>query len=334
MDSRLRGNDAGCEPGRFMKRWRLTLALLLALAAMGAAVVLWKTRHAEALDEHLSVPFGVVFKKGLPYCQVPGQTLKLDWAEPDTKTTPRPAVVLIHGGAWMFGQRNELRSLQFLLAKEGFVAISVDYRLAPNAVFPAPLHDVQCAVRWLRSQAAVHAIAQDQISVWGHSAGAHLAALLAVTANRADLQGAGQVIAAPWSAGSSSHANPTGSHVQAVIAHSGIYDLNTALEPAAAVASDAQRGAAAMAGGSDPAALRRASVATYAHRQSAPVLVLHGDKDPVAPLSQALQLHDALQATGARSQLLVVPGAGHNDLGTSAPRVLSDAVAFLKEAHR
>jgi acetyl esterase/lipase len=319
-----------------MKKRRLVLLCVLVMAVAGTATWLWKKYPGIASDEPLPVPFGVVFKPNVAYCQAGGETLELDWAEPDTKVTARPAVVLIHGGAWMFGQREELRSLQFLLAKEGFVAISVDYRLAPKVTFPQPLHDVQCAVRWLRSQAAVHAIDPDHISAWGHSAGAHLAALLAVTANRVDLQGNGQVIKASWSdkVDSGGASGTTSNHVQAVIAHSGIYNLTSALDPTAAVSVDAQRGAVAMAGGSDPAALQRASATSYAHRQSAPVLVLHGDKDTVAPLSQALQLHDALQTSGARSQLLVVPGAGHNDLGASAPRVLADVVAFLKQTHR
>jgi acetyl esterase/lipase len=314
-------------------RW-LVLVGLSAMVILGAGAWLWKKYPGIASDEAMPVPSGVVFKPNIAYCQAGGETLELDWAEPEARAAPRAAVVLIHGGAWMFGQRSELRSLQFMLAKEGFVAISVDYRLAPNAVFPAPLQDLQCAVRWLRSQAAVHAIAPERISAWGHSAGAHLAALLAVTSQRIDLQDQGQVIAAPWSGGGSSHANPTSSHVQGVIAHGGIYDLNAALEPTAAVAADAKRGAAAMAGGSDAAALRRASVAPHVSPQAAPILILHGDSDPIAPLSQALQLHDALQAGGARSQLLVVPGAGHNDLGASAAGVLSDAVTFLKQAHR
>ena len=317
-----------------MTRWRLTLALLLALAAVGAAAVLWKTRHAETMDEHLPVPSGVVFKKGLPYCQVDGQTLKLDWAEPEDRATARPAVVLIHGGAWMFGQRSELRSLQFMLAKEGFVAISVDYRLAPQAVFPAPLHDAQCAVRWLRSQAAAQAIAPDQISAWGHSAGAHLAAMLAVTDHRADLQGPGQVIAGTDSAQPNNSAMSTSSHVHAVIAHGGIYDLVAALDQNQTLPSDARHGAVALAGGDDVKSLRDASVSSFVHPQAAPVLVLHGDHDRVAPLSQAVQLHDALQASGARSQLLVVPGAGHNDLGVQAPRTLTEVVVFLKQPRR
>jgi acetyl esterase/lipase len=317
-----------------MKRRWLALAVLSILGVAGATVWLWKKVPATSSDEPLPVPSGVVFKPNLAYCQAGDQTLELDWAEPEGRATARPAVVLIHGGAWMFGQRSELRSLQFMLAKEGFVAISVDYRLAPRAVFPAPLHDVQCAVRWLRSQAAAQAIAPDQISAWGHSAGAHLAAMLAVTGSNADLQGAGQVIAGTGSAKPNNGAMTTSSQVHAVIAHSGIYDLVAALDQNQTLPSDARRGAVALAGGDDVKSLRAASVSSFVHPQSAPVLVLHGDHDRVAPLSQALQLHDALQASGARSQLLVVPGAGHNDLGAQAPRVLADVVAFLKQVPR
>jgi hypothetical protein len=112
-----------------MKKRRLVLLCVLVMAVAGTATWLWKKYPGIASDEPLPVPFGVVFKPNVAYCQAGGETLELDWAEPDTKVTARPAVVLIHGGAWMFGQREELRSLQFLLAKEGFVAISVDYRL-------------------------------------------------------------------------------------------------------------------------------------------------------------------------------------------------------------
>lgn len=316
-----------------MKHRRLVLALLLALVAACTSVVFWKTHQADPVDEHLSVPSGVVFKKNLPYCEAEGQTLKLDWAEPEARAVARPAVVLIHGGAWMFGQRHELRNLQFMLAQEGFVAISVDYRLAPQAVFPAPLHDVQCAVRWLRAQAGTQAISLDQISVWGHSAGAHLAALLGLTAHRADLQGKGRVLD-PSGDPISRLNSINNTRVHAVVAHSGIYDLLAALDLTQGVFPDAQRGAVAMAGGSDLETLKRASVTPYAHSQAAPVLVLHGDNDTIAPVSQALQLHEALQAQGASSQLLVVPAAGHNDLGTQAPRVLAEVVAFLKQSRR
>lgn len=314
-----------------MKRWWVVLAVLSALLMASAGLWLWKKYPGATSEEPLPVPPGVVFKPNLPYCQAGDQTLALDWAEPLSRDAARPAVVLIHGGAWMFGKRQELRSLQFMLAQEGFVAISVDYRLAPQAVFPQPLHDVQCAVRWLRAQASTQAIAPDRISAWGHSAGAHLAALLAVTGHRADLQGAGHVL------GSSGLPIPqanTSSQVHAVVAHSGIYDLVAALEPKEALLQDARRGAIAMAGGGDSESLKRVSVATYAHAQAAPVLVLHGDQDTVAPLSQALHLHDALQAQGGSSQLLVVPGAGHNDLGSQATRVLAEVLTFLKQVHR
>jgi acetyl esterase/lipase len=318
----------------FLKRRWFVPALLLLTALAAGAVVLWRTHFDDAAHEQPPLPVGVVFKKGLAYCEAGGQTLKLDWAEPQSRAAHRPAVVLIHGGAWMFGQRKELRALQFMLAQEGFVAVSVDYRLAPKATFPQPLHDVQCAVRWLRMQATAHAIDPNRISAWGHSAGAHWAALLAVTANRADLQGTGQVIAAAGSATAMTNnaTNTTDSHVHSVIAHSGIYDLVAAQDPNQNVFPDARRGAVAMAGGDSVDALRRASVLDYAHPQASPVLVLHGESDAVAPLSQALLLYDALKAQGATSQLLTVPGAGHNDLGPQASRVLAEAVAFLKQA--
>jgi acetyl esterase len=117
-----------------------------------------------------------------------GTPLQLDACLPgdaaidSPETEPRAAIVLIHGGSWKHGDKSNLnwRIVCQWFASEGFVAVSVNYRLVPIATFPAQLDDVQQAVRWLRdpAQVARFDIDPDRIGAFGGSAGGNLAALL------------------------------------------------------------------------------------------------------------------------------------------------------------
>jgi len=101
-------------------------------------------------------------------------------------TKPRPAVVLIHGGAWSSLDKGTMRNMAAFLARSGFVAVSVNYRLLQENenLWPAQLDDVQRAVRWLRSNAEKYSVDASHIGAFGHSAGAQLAALLGMEDTR------------------------------------------------------------------------------------------------------------------------------------------------------
>lgn len=104
-------------------------------------------------------------------------------------TSARPAVIWIHGGGWQAGQRqpNPNRTL----AGQGFVTATISYRFSQEAIFPAQIHDVKAAIRFLRGNHERFGIDPDRIGVWGHSAGGHLAALAGVTGNVPELEGSG-----------------------------------------------------------------------------------------------------------------------------------------------
>lgn len=111
-----------------------------------------------------------------------------DWPQPlaadlhrPVGVGPFPAVVMIHGGGWTSRTRDDMDSIAETVAQRGYVVMNVSYRLAPRWYFPAQLQDVQQAVRWLRANAAAHAVRADCIGMWGYSAGAHLATLVGVT---------------------------------------------------------------------------------------------------------------------------------------------------------
>src|SRR5579875_1001408 len=106
--------------------------------------------------------------------------LVLNVYEPSDTSSPHPAVILIHGGSWTSGDKSSMAGMAGFLAREGFVAFAVDYRLfdGKHNAWPVQLDDVQRAVRWIRANAAKYNVQPDHVGAFGHSAGAQLAALL------------------------------------------------------------------------------------------------------------------------------------------------------------
>ncbi len=130
----------------------------------------------------------------LRYRDGPSKQWRLDLAMPKERTAkPRPAIVVIHGGGWLEGDRSSFSSKKHGVpgniedfAALGFVAVTINYRLSGEAPFPAALEDCQCAVRWLRAHATEYHIDPKHIGAYGNSAGGHLAMLLGMTGENAD----------------------------------------------------------------------------------------------------------------------------------------------------
>jgi len=129
----------------------------------------------------LDTPGGVSVARDLTYVQYGRRALQLDLHRPETGSD-RPAVVLVHGGGWRSGYRENLTPLANALAERGFVVANISYRLAPEARFPAAIHDVKAAIRWLRKHAATYDVNPNQIAVGGTSAGGQIASLTGITA--------------------------------------------------------------------------------------------------------------------------------------------------------
>src|SRR5581483_5656213 len=139
--------------------------------------------------EKRPAPPAITILHDLPYRQGPSKQWRLDLAaknEPHGK--PRPGIVVIHGGGWLEGDKSSFASRKHGVpgniedfAALGFVAVTINYRLADEAPFPAALEDCQCAVRWLRAHAKDYDLDADHIGAYGNSAGGHLALLLAMS---------------------------------------------------------------------------------------------------------------------------------------------------------
>jgi acetyl esterase/lipase len=254
---------------------------------------------------------GVLRYVGVTYAVAVGyRPLQLDLWVPDSATPP-PLVVYVHGGGFMFGDRRylpeTLRPDQVFeaLVAAGLAVATIDYRHALEAPFPAQLHDAKAAVRYLRAHADTLGVSTERIGVMGESAGAHIAALVGLTAHRPDLEGPHGVVG-PSSA------------VDVVVDWYGPADLATmprvALPPAVAAKLPPEMATPPedhLTRGLEGAARADASPVTHVTPDAPPFLLVHGTADWLVPYAQSEQLHAALTAAGVPATLVPVQGAEH-----------------------
>ncbi|GJM27059.1 MAG: hypothetical protein DHS20C16_34740 [Phycisphaerae bacterium] len=258
----------------------------------------------------------VTLTKDIVYGNAGGTELKLDMARPDSETAPVPALVFIHGGAWQSGYKSDFEAVIRQFASFGYVAASVEYRLAPKSPWPAQIEDVKCAVRFLRANAKTFGIDPEKIGVSGHSAGGNLCLLLGLMNPEDGFEGDG------------GHAEFS-STVQAIINVAGPTDLRLwHADPEAEATLIADTGAgfedalADFLGTSDRTAhvMTQASPVHYIDVDDPPVLTIHGSLDPVVPVRQAILLHENLDKIGSNhNKLVIIDGADH---GFAEPRHL------------
>ena len=199
---------------------------------------------------------------------------------------PFPAVLVIHGGGWESGDRAQVKALAERIARRGYVAVNTTYRLAPGAIFPAQLQDVQQAVLWMRAQAATYRIDPTRIGAFGYSAGAHLAALLGGIGEAGPL---GQ----------------PGAAIKAVVAGGTPTDLSKwpagKLVPQFIGGNRSQK----------PAEYRAASPVSYVNAGDPPVFLYHGGADALVPIDHAEDYQKLLAAADVPNELFVLRGRGH-----------------------
>lgn len=238
----------------------------------------------------------VYFEKDIRYGQAGGFPLHLDLAQPRFGRGPYPALLIMHGGGWSKGDKTDMDFLAKMIASRGYVAMSVQYRLSPDYIFPAAVHDVKCAVRWVRAHAEKLQVDPQRIGVLGGSAGAHLALMLGTTQVEDGLEGSG------CNDGYSSE-------VQAVVNLVGPADLTL---------KGISHFVKVFVGGPENQLLekaRRASPITYVDAKDPPVLTVHGDSDTVVDYQHALLLQKTLQKAGVKNRLFTAKGADHGWLG-------------------
>ncbi|MBN1516224.1 alpha/beta hydrolase [Candidatus Sumerlaeota bacterium] len=145
-------------------------------------------KNANAEQQSITIVYDIPYRKGN------SKAWRLDLAMPsESGKELRPAIVIVHGGGWAEGSKSVdvFQKMMIDYARKGYVTINVEYRLMGEAPFPACIEDVKCAVRWFRAHAAEYRVDADRIGGYGHSAGGHLAMMLAMTSASAGLEGDG-----------------------------------------------------------------------------------------------------------------------------------------------
>lgn len=225
-----------------------------------------------------------------------GRTEKADLYLPSAgKDARSPAVVIMHGGGWTYGDKGAAREVNIgtTLAKNGYVGMSINYLLDAKTLVKSPwpqnLADCKTAVRWLRANAAKWKVDPDHIGAIGGSAGGHLAVMLAVTGPDAGLDPSG----------------PYGDFSCQVQAAVDLYGPMAWFSNRDVPMLHLKRTEA-------PELYRQATPMTYVDKSDAPILIIQGDADKTVDVSDSQLLDAALTKAGVEHQLVIVPGAPHS----------------------
>jgi acetyl esterase/lipase len=235
----------------------------------------------------------------IEYAKTGDLSLKLDVHRPD-KSRP-PLIVYVHGGAWRGGTKRDMPL--GALVTQGFAVASVDYRLSTEAQFPAQVHDIKAAIRFLRAKQAELGIDAERIVIAGSSAGGHLAALVGVTNGNKELEGA-----------VGDHLDQS-SDVQGTVSFFGASNLTTILAQSTERGLKMRVPALQLLLGGQPAGkpdlAKLASPVFHVDPHDPPLLLIHGDADPQMPPEQSKELAAAYEHAGLSAKLVLIPGAVH-----------------------
>ena len=257
--------------------------------------------------------------RDVEYARVGERSLKFDLHVPHGKLRA-PLIVWVHGGAWRSGSKSNPPLAK--LVEEGYAVASVDYRLSTEAKFPAQIHDLKAAIRFLRGHGGQWSLPLQKILVAGDSAGAHLAALVGVSNGHAELEG--QV----------GNDRNQSSDVQGIVSFYGAANLTTILKQSTPHGLDVRVPALALLLGGQPEDVpelaRLASPVFHVDPNDPPLLLLHGDQDPQMPINQSHELYGAYKKAGAPAQFEVVHGGAHGGAVFYDPERLAIVKDFLR----
>jgi acetyl esterase/lipase len=215
--------------------------------------------------------------RGLVYKTVSGLELKADIFSPVGVAGAKPAVLVVHGGSW--GSRSgDMEWICRDLARAGFVAVNITYRLAPKFRFPAPVEDVRDAGAWIHAHAAELEVDPKRVAAWGYSAGANLVLLAALDPSagfRAVVAGGTPANLVPW---------PDSPVVNDYLG-----------EPLAG----------------HEALWMKASPVNSVRTDSPPVFLYHGASDKIVSSEQEGMMEEALRQKGVPHESYLVPHMGH-----------------------
>lgn len=228
----------------------------------------------------------------------------------------RPVVLMVHGGGWEGRSRGDMNWIAEELASHGFAVFNIDYRFAPEHIFPTQLHDLQIARTWLNRHAEQYRLDVSQVSGFGFSSGAHLIALMALAASSNHAEALNQPYGGPETA------------LSAVVVGGTPADLTT---------FGSGKLIRQFLGGTKqdiPDTYRAASPITYVTDNAPPFFLFHGNMDSLVPFQQSRKLHETLLANGVKSELFEMRLRGHITSFLTAGNAVGKATGFLVRHHK
>lgn len=251
---------------------------------------------------------GVRIAAGVPYGEGPRRRLDIYAPRGVSAGAGRPVILFFYGGWWAFGTRTDYGFLGRALAAQGFVTVVADYRLVPEGRFPGFVEDGAAALRWVRGHIGAYGGDGERIVVAGHSAGAYIAAMLAVDGRRL---------------------GPDRETLRGLIGLAGPYDF---------VPFTVQAARDAFGHWPEPA---ETQPVTHADAGTPPALLLTGADDVTVRPRNSKALAAKLRAEGVAAEVKLYPGIGHTGLILALARpfrrrapVLADMAAFAEEVTR
>jgi acetyl esterase/lipase len=254
---------------------------------------------------------------------------KMDIYLPNTAQDKYPVIVHIHGGAFMFGDKADGQLAPVLEAlKNGYAVVSINYRLSGEAKFPAQIHDVKAAIRYLRANGDTYKLKSDKIAVWGGSAGGHLSSLVATSGGIAALEDL-------------SLGNPTqSSRVQAVVDWFGPINFLTMDDHFKVSGKGKPDHNAANSPESKlwgkpiqeiPDSVKMANPETYISVDDPVFFIQHGSMDKLVPTQQSIEFAEKLTTVLGKDKITfeVLEGANHGGVQFETAENLKKVMTFL-----
>jgi acetyl esterase/lipase len=286
------------------------VAVLTAIMALWPSLAIWQRARdigvSLSLAEYSTNALrpnagGSQPEQSVPYRTAPdGTSLELDvWrAATAAGDAVRPAMVRVHGGAWVHGERGDLGEWDRWLSELGYVVFDIEYRLTPPERWRDQVGDVKCALGWVVAHAAEYRIDPARIGIMGHSAGSHLAMLAAYSMGDRQLPASCDSPAVP---------------IKAVVNFYGPVDLVVGYDDSGSLAF-AQDALRQFIGGSPaayPERYRTASPASHIGADTPPTITLLGESDRIVSTDQARILDAALARAGVYHETYLLPVTDH-----------------------
>jgi acetyl esterase/lipase len=307
-----------------MKLCRLAyLGLLLLVPESSGQQLDDVTKWATIVQNEGHVAFDVV------YGEANHVNLRLDVITVGSPSDAKPTLIYFHGGGWLEGTKESTLLYMLPYLALGMNTVNVEYRMAPDSLAPAAVEDSRCALHWVYDHATEYGFDISKIVVSGHSAGGHLALMTGLLKPTDGFDNTCRRLSDEWRESTIRDVK-----VAAILNFFGPTDLVKLVDGPTA------RNFAVRWFGSLPdreELAKRLSPVAYARPGAPPVLTIMGDKDPIVPYPQALELRDALDKAGVPNQLLTIQGGGH---GSTTPfawnreqfiEAQEAVVAFLKK---